>query len=215
MASGKQLVRLGSPTRQLQNSGMQHFDATITDKLQDWQSNQASTPSDMLEDSCWTDLPDLDLNDSSGLQSEVFAKDACQVASSPNDNVPSMFNAHEADLLLPERLDNTLFTDHSESLADMNLESILADHDCMLRLTPDKQLQPKTPSASSNHLDDFLQQLYPSRFCSPVSRDTEQQGTSQESAAAVGSSLPAELLHSSAISACVLCLYYISPLSGM
>lgn len=165
---------------QAQHSSTQHVDASITDKLQDWQSTQASTTSDMLEDSCWTDLPDLDLIDSAGLQSELFAS---EVASSQS---PSMFDLPEADFLLPQRLSNTLFSDHSESLAEMDLESILADHDCMLKSTADKQLQPNTPSASNDNLDDFLQQLYPSRACSPASTATEQQGSqSQESAAAV------------------------------
>ena len=163
-----------------QHSGTQHVDASNTDKLQDWQSTQASTASDMLEDSCWTDLPDLDLIDSAGLQSELFAS---VVASSQS---PSVFDLPEADFLSPQRLNNTLLSDHPESLAEMDLDSILADHDCMLKSTPNRQLQPNTPSASNNQLDDFLQQLYPSRSCSPASRQIEQQGSqSQESAAAV------------------------------
>ena len=158
-----------------QHSGSQCFDASTTDKLQDWQSTQASTASDMLEDSCWIDLPDLNLTDSSGLQSELFAS---EVASSQS---PSMFDLAEADYLLPARMNDTLFSDYSESLTGMDLDTILADHNCTRTATPDKQLQPKTPSAPNNHLDDFLQQLYSSRSCCPASRETEQ----QESAAAV------------------------------
>lgn len=158
-----------------QHSGTQHMDASTSDKLQDWHSMQASTASDMLEDSCWTDLPDLNLNDSSGLQSELYAS---EVASS---QTPSMFNLTEADFLLPARGNDMLFSDHSESLTGMDLDSILADHNCMPTSTADKQLQPKTPSAPSNHLDDFLQQVYPSRSCCPASRETQQ----PESAATV------------------------------
>lgn len=166
--------------KQAQRSGAQLVDPSSTDKLQDWQSTQASTASDMLGDSCWTDLPDLDLTDSVGLQSGLFAS---EVASSQS---PSVFNPTEADFLLPQRPNNVLFSDQSDSLADMDLESILADHDCMLRSTPDKQLQPNTPSVSNNHLDDFLQQLCPFRSCSLASREMEHQGSqSQESAAAI------------------------------
>ena len=166
---------------QAQHSGANHID--LTDKLQGWQSTQASITNDMLEDSCWTDLPDLDFTNSAGLQSELFAS---EVASSQS---PSMFNLDDTDFLLPQRLNSTLFSNRSESMADMDLESILADHDCMPSSTPDKQLHPNTPSASDSHLDDFLQQLYPSRSCSPAYWETEQQGSqSQESAAAVKSS---------------------------
>lgn len=157
-----------------QHSGTQRLDTSTTDKLPDWQSAQASTASDMLEDSCWTDLPDLTLTDSSGLQSELFASEAASSQS------PSTFNLAEADYLLPARGNDMLFSDHSEALVSMDLESILAGHECMQTSTPEKQLQPKTPSAPSNHVDDFLQQLYPPRSCCPA-RETEQ----QESAATV------------------------------
>ena len=198
MANDQQLVNLflagmhntSQGPMQAQHSGALHTRASSTDKLQDWKSTPASTASDMLEDSCWTGLPDLDLTDSAGLQSELFAS---EVASSQS---PSMFNLANADCILPQRLNDTLFSDHQEALANMDLESILADHDCMLRSTPDKQIQPNTSSASNNHLDDFLQQLYPSRSCSPASREIAQQGSqSQESAAAVKFVTPAELLH--------------------
>lgn len=170
----------------LQYTGVPPLDAPATDRLQDWQSTQHCTPSDMLEDSCWTDLPDLDLNNSVDLQSDVFARDASQ-ASSPNIQSLSMFRLNEADLLLPEQFDSALFPD---SMADMDLESLLPHPNCTPRLTSDRQLQPKTPLVSNNHFDDFLQQLYPSGACPPASRDTEQQGSqSQESAAEVQAAL--------------------------
>ena len=176
---------------QLQSTEMQnhHFTAKHTNELQAQNSphiGQRFNPSNMLDDSCWTDLPDLNLSSSAGLASDLCSEDAPQMAFNPIDHLPCMFDLNDTDLLSPEQLDSTLFQDHSDSLGDMDLESILADHDRMLGLSSAKQLQPTTPLAPEHFHDDGRQQLYCGVTRSAALRDTEHPGSqSQESAAVV------------------------------
>ena len=118
-------------------------------------TSEAANTKDTLEDSCWTDLPDLDLSSSSkDLHSDLFPPDAGPMAFSTLGHTSCMFGLNDTDLLSPEQLDDALFQDPSACFDNMDLESILADHDRMLGLAPDRQLQPRTLSAPKFALND-------------------------------------------------------------
>ena len=172
-----------------------NFTAKHTNELQAQHSlhtGQASSPSNMLDESCWTDLPDLNFSGRAGLPSDLFSKDASPSACGPIDQLPCLFDLNDADLLSPDQLDSALFQD-PDTLENMDLESILADHDHMLGLTSPKQLQLTTLAGPQDFHDDARQQLHFDVTCSAASRDTEHKGSQSQGSAALVS-LSAKLM---------------------
>ncbi len=156
----------------------------------DHQSNstfpKAPNIADMLDDSYWTDLPDL--AEHSPQAANLFNTDLGDLPFSCLYHSASTGCGLGANIFSSEQLDDSLFQDDdSGCLADMDIASVLAD-DFSFDSTPDKQLQPGTPSGRMHHVDNLLLQSYPPRSHTPVSKDTGQRNLAGQGSTAVVSS---------------------------
>ena len=127
----------------------------------------------MIDDSYWTDLPDLTEHSPSDPQTaDLFNTDLGDLSFSSLYNAPTTTH----NFLSSHHLGGSLFQEGEDCLADMDIASVLANADDFgLRTAQDKQLQPGTPSGQMLHFNDLLLQSHPPRSHTPVSQDTGQQ----------------------------------------
>ena len=122
---------------------------------------------DMLDDSRWTDLPDVDQH--SSWDSQAWSLFDTDLGSLPSTDLLGSDKALDIDLFATEKLD--------DAVPDFELALLMADVNTNFTSAPDTQQDMDASANNINVAESLLPQPDQHRSCTPVSRGTGQQSS--------------------------------------